>query len=128
MCCSPLRLCVVISLTFRFSHINILMWVDHLWLRKCVVVQLVSSGQRLTSVSLTWLLAVEACVRCSIHYVLGRHRLFTPLHYLCLVFHIFSIIEKLCWGIPRQQTKNEASLLSWQAVTLLEIFIPSGSG
>lgn len=109
MYCNLLHLCMVswwlISLQFMYSHINNLTWKVHSWHRKCVVLQLVSSGQWLTSVSRTWLFAEGACVRCSIHCVLGQQRLFTPLHYLFLVFHIFNIIEKLCWGIPHWQTE-----------------------
>lgn len=32
----------------------------------------------------------------SVHYVLGQHRRFAPLHNLFQIFHIFSIIERLC--------------------------------
>lgn len=80
-----------------------------------VVSQSVSSGQRIT-----WLLAEVACVHFSIHYVLGQHCVFTPLHYLFLVFHIFSIIEKLCWG-------HLASRQKWAISIVMESSHAAGS-
>lgn len=105
------------------------MWKVLSLLRKCVVSQLVSSGQRLTS-SFSNLTPYWGSLCSLLHPLCAWPALpvyITTLFILC--FSHFQHNWEIVLGTPRQQTekKEEPSLLSWKAVTLLEAFIPSGS-
>lgn len=106
------------------------MWKVHPWLRDCLVFTLGFFWPASLSlhVSLTWLLSKEASVCCYIHYALGQHCLFTP-HNLFLIFHIFSIIEKLCGGYPsNSKKKSHLSCHSKQSHCWKYLFLEAMNG